>query len=300
MLAEEGEHLAPAIHRLLRPIERPVPIEKTVAGTVVAVELVRLAVLLELGLVLVHLLRARCAILLAHHHTATPQLGASVDVRPLAGIDEGVPPTRAGAEETNLAVVIGLRAHPRHGGFGIADHLGVGDAAFSAYLGGDVVRVAVAAATLALVQVRADREMAVMREPTRRLDVELAPARKMVDKHDARKGARTRWLGHVSRYRRSFVAFDGHVLAGHASVERHRSSSMGLGRRSIGPSERRPSFQSNAWPRIQKTRTAMTRTREPARRSAVPGPASVRLISKFCATGHRYQRPRPAYGRDRQ
>src|SRR5271165_7103545 len=311
MLAEEGEHLAPAIHRLLRPIERPVPIEKAVAGTVVAVELVRLAVLLELGLVLVHLLRARCAILvaeqaeqraaevlrhvdrrdgrlgiellLAHHHTATPQLGASVDVRPLAGIDEGVPPTRAGAEETNLAVVIGLRAHPRHGGFGIADHLGV-----------------VAAATLALVQVRADREMAVMREPTRRLDVELAPARKMVDKHDARKGARTRWLGHVSRYRRSFVAFDGHVLAGHASVERHRSSSMGLGRRSIGPSERRPSFQSNAWPRIQKTRTAMTRTREPARRSAVPGPASVRLISKFCATGHRYQRPRPAYGRDRQ
>ena len=125
----------------------------------------------------------------------------------------------AGAEKTNLAVVIGLRAHPLHGGFGIADHLGVGNAAFGAHLGADVVRVGVAASTLALVEVGADREIAVMRQPTRRLDVELAPAREMVDKHDARKGARTRWSGHVSRYRRSLVAFDGHVLAGHASVE---------------------------------------------------------------------------------
>ena len=47
MLAEEGEHLAPSIHRLLGPVEWPVPIEEAVAGTVVAVELVRLAVLLE-------------------------------------------------------------------------------------------------------------------------------------------------------------------------------------------------------------------------------------------------------------
>src|SRR6202047_3429207 len=104
MLAEEGEHLAPAVHCLLWPVERPVPIEEAVAGTVVAVELVRLAVLLELGLVLVHLLGARRAVviaedaderatevlghldrrdgslgvelLLAHYHAAAPQLGA--------------------------------------------------------------------------------------------------------------------------------------------------------------------------------------------------------------------------------
>src|SRR5271167_3585915 len=128
MLAEEGEYLAPAIHCLLGPIERPVPVEEAVAGTVVAVELVGLAVLLQLGLVLVHLLRARCAILvaeqaeqraakvlrhvdwrdgrlgiellLAHHHAATPQLDASIGVVPLAGIDEGVPAARAGAEKT--------------------------------------------------------------------------------------------------------------------------------------------------------------------------------------------------------
>src|SRR6185503_12255514 len=65
VLAEERPYLAPAIHCLLGPIERPVPIEEAVARTVVAVELVRLAVLLERGLVLVHLLRARCAILVA-------------------------------------------------------------------------------------------------------------------------------------------------------------------------------------------------------------------------------------------
>jgi hypothetical protein len=41
------------------------PIEEAVAGAVVAVEFVRLAVLLEFGLMLVHLLGARRAILVA-------------------------------------------------------------------------------------------------------------------------------------------------------------------------------------------------------------------------------------------
>src|ERR1019366_6959374 len=65
MLAEEGEHLAPGIHCLLRSVEWPVPIEDAVASAVVAVELVHLAVLLELGLVLVHLFGARRAVVVA-------------------------------------------------------------------------------------------------------------------------------------------------------------------------------------------------------------------------------------------
>ena len=77
------------------------------------------------------------------------------------------------------------------GAFGIADHLRVSNAALSAHLGGDVVGIAVAASSLPLVQVGADREITVMREPSRRLDVELAPAREMVDEDDARKGAGT-------------------------------------------------------------------------------------------------------------
>src|SRR5215470_2875141 len=59
MLAEEGENLAPAIHGLLGPVKRPVPVEEAVAGAVVAMEFVGLAVFLEFGLVLVNLLRAR-------------------------------------------------------------------------------------------------------------------------------------------------------------------------------------------------------------------------------------------------
>src|SRR5438876_3491592 len=172
MLAEEGEHLAPAIHCLLGPVERPVPIEDAVASAVVAVEFVHLAVLLELGLVLVHLLGARRAViiaeyaeqraaqvlrhldrrdrrlgielLLAHHHAAAPELGAGVDVLSLAGIDEGVPATRTGAENADLAVMVGLPAHPLHRSLGIADHLAVGNAALGAHFGGDVVRVALA------------------------------------------------------------------------------------------------------------------------------------------------------------
>src|ERR1700736_6790505 len=65
MLAEEGEQLAPGIHALFGPVDRPVPIEEAVASTVVAMEFVRLAVLLEFGLVLVHLFGARCAVVIA-------------------------------------------------------------------------------------------------------------------------------------------------------------------------------------------------------------------------------------------
>src|SRR5260370_18657720 len=244
MLAEEGEHLAPAIHCLLGPVEWPVPIEDAVAGSVVAVELVHLAVLLELGLVLIHLLGARRAVvvaeyaeqraaevlrhfdrrdgrlgielLLAHHHAAAPEVDACVDVLPLAGIDEGVPTTRPAAENADLAIVIGLRAYPLHCGLGVADHLRSGNAAVGAHFGRDVVCVALART---LIEASAHREIAAMLYPTRRLHVELSPAREMVDKHNARKGAWTRRLGHISGNRGFLVAFDGHVLASHASVE---------------------------------------------------------------------------------
>src|SRR5262249_9974516 len=101
MLAEESEHLAPTVHCLFGAVERSVPIPDAVAGTVVAVELVRLVVLLEFSFVLVHLLGARSPVvvaeyaderaaevlrhidrrdrrlvielLLAHHHAAAPE-----------------------------------------------------------------------------------------------------------------------------------------------------------------------------------------------------------------------------------
>src|ERR1043165_5853738 len=65
VLAEEREHLAPGVHRLLAAVERPVPIIEAVAGAVVAVEFVGLAVLLQRRLMLVHLLGARRAVVVA-------------------------------------------------------------------------------------------------------------------------------------------------------------------------------------------------------------------------------------------
>src|SRR4051812_47631007 len=122
ILAEEGEHLAPRIHRLFGAIERPVPVIEAVAGAVIAIELVGLAEFLERSLMLVHLLGARRAVIvaedteqrtgevlghvdgrdrrffvklfLAHHDAATPHVDASVDILLLARIDEGVPPAR--------------------------------------------------------------------------------------------------------------------------------------------------------------------------------------------------------------
>ncbi len=100
-----------------------------------------------------------------------------VDVLLLAGIDEGVAAAGAGAEQADLAVEVGLgRAstarRPR-----CRRPSGSRRCRRGAHLGGDVVRIAVAAAALALIEVGADRHVAVMREPPGRLDVKLAPSR---------------------------------------------------------------------------------------------------------------------------
>src|SRR5450631_3455009 len=118
--------------------------------------------------------------------------------------------------EDAVAGTVGLRSHPLHCSLGIADHLGVGNTAVGAHFGGDVVRVTLART---LIEIGADREIAVVCQPTGRLDVELAPAREMVDKYYARKRARAGRLGHIRRNRGSIVAFDGDVLASHASVK---------------------------------------------------------------------------------
>src|SRR5579859_3091903 len=55
VLVEEGKDLAPAIHCLLLPVERPIVVKEAVAGAIVAMELVVLTVLLELRLVRVHI-----------------------------------------------------------------------------------------------------------------------------------------------------------------------------------------------------------------------------------------------------
>ena len=134
----------------------------------------------------------------------------------LGGVDHGVPPAGAGAEQADLAVEVGLGAHPGDGGGGIGHHLRVRNAAFGAHLGGDVVRMALARA---LIEIGADRHVAMMREAARRLDVELAPAGEVMDEHDAGEGALTFRPGHVGGDRGSLVAVDGDVLARHASIE---------------------------------------------------------------------------------
>ena len=154
--------------------------------------------------------------------------GKADDVAAKVRAEGGVPDAQV-IGDTEGAVAW-LRNNPTHNGkvgvwgtcsggrqtFLYACHTKSIDAAVGAHLGGDVVRVALAGA---LIKIGADREIAVMREPARRLDIEFAPARKMVDEHHARKGAGTRGLRHVGDDRGSLVAADGHVLAGHASVE---------------------------------------------------------------------------------
>src|SRR5688572_28518032 len=205
-----------------------------------------LAVLLELGLVLVHLLGAWRAVLVAeeaeqragqilgeidgrhrrfrvevlfrHHDAAAPQLDAGVHVLLLAGVEEGMTAARAGAEDADLAVVALLRAHPFDGAFGVADDLRVGHAPFGADLGADVVGIAEARA---LIQVGADGEVAVVRELARHLDVELAPAGEMMHEHDAGERAISGGAGGVGGDIGAPVALDLDLLARDAAVSRH-------------------------------------------------------------------------------
>ena len=83
VLAEEGEYAAPAVHGLFGPIEGPVPIEEAVAGAIVAVELVRLALPLEFGLVLLE-----CDRKLFIHHEATTAAGFGFAAGTVGGGDQ--------------------------------------------------------------------------------------------------------------------------------------------------------------------------------------------------------------------
>lgn len=128
-----------------------------------------------------------------------------------------MPTAGAGAEEANLAIVFGLRAHPLHGRLRVADHLSIGNATLGTDFRRNIVRVAGASA---LVEIGADREISMMREPTRRPDIKFAPAGEMMDEHDSRKRARTRGLRRIGLNRRSFVALEAHVPTRHSPIKR--------------------------------------------------------------------------------
>src|SRR6516225_6103939 len=77
MLAEEREHLAPAVERLLRPISDAGGIEERMAGTVVAVKLVLLAELFQHRLGAIDLIAVGILIVVAEEaeQRATQLLG---------------------------------------------------------------------------------------------------------------------------------------------------------------------------------------------------------------------------------
>src|SRR5262245_55968868 len=102
----------------------------------------------------------------------------------------------AGSEHADLAVLARLCAQPLHGALGVADDLGVRNATLGAHLGGHVIRVAL---PVALIEVGADRHVAIVREFARELAIDLAPAWQMMDEHHPREGPRPRWACHIGR-----------------------------------------------------------------------------------------------------
>ena len=140
----------------------------------------------------------------------------------MTGIKERVTSTRARADDADLAVEIGLAAQPLHRALRIADDLLIRNAALGAYFCRDIVGLPFAGA---VIEVMADRRIAVMREPPGRLAVPLVPARRMMNQHDARKRAGVRRPRDIRRNGVTLVALDRNGFRNHASVSHTRSSS---------------------------------------------------------------------------
>src|SRR5262249_62044606 len=82
MLAEEGEDFVPAVERLLWAVGGAGGVEKSVAGTVVTVELIVLAEFLEHGFGAVYLIAVGVLVVVAEQaEQRTQQLGRQVDGR---------------------------------------------------------------------------------------------------------------------------------------------------------------------------------------------------------------------------
>ena len=96
-------------------------------------------------------------LLLADHHAARPRAGAGVDIPALAGIDEGMPAARARADRPTLPLWLGCARIHFTAASVSPTYCGVGNAAIGAHLGGDVVGIALART---LIEVGADREIA--------------------------------------------------------------------------------------------------------------------------------------------
>src|SRR5262245_48647509 len=194
------------------PGDRPdVRVEKSVAGAVVAVELVSLAELFEHGFGAVHLVAVGVFVVVAEQaeqrtaqfrreidgrdralgvellgvvddDVAAPAIHRRVDAVERAGGEIGMTPARAEADHSDPAVGIGLGAQKLHAARGVAQHLLVGDAAGRAYAGADVVGGACAYAEI---EVRRDRRQSMMGELAGRLLDPFIPPRHVMDQHHA-------------------------------------------------------------------------------------------------------------------
>src|SRR5665213_205683 len=189
--------------------------ENGVAGIVVAVELVGLAVLLQGRLGLVDVVRGRVAVLVAEQaherrldalgevdrgdrlfrgqrrfvddDVAAPAIDRGVDAAAEpAGAEVGLAAARAEADDADLAGRVALLAQEGDRAGDVADDLVVGVAAVAAHLGDHRLVGAVADPAI---EARRDRGIAVMGEFARDFAGPLVPAGHVMDDDDAREWA---------------------------------------------------------------------------------------------------------------
>ena len=148
-----------------------------------------------------------------HRSTAASMLLVLHANRKVCRPPEQVPNT------ATLPLSQGCATQPLHRAFGVADDLRIGNTALGANLGGDIVGFAVAGT---VIEVVADRRVAVMSELAGRLEVPLIPARRVMHEHDARERAGAQRPSRIGRDRLMLVAVDRDSLCNHALVSHGR------------------------------------------------------------------------------
>src|SRR5215468_7886922 len=247
MLAEPGQHLLPAVYRRVLAIERAVHREERVAGIVVGVEFVRLAVLLERGFRLRRVVGGRPRVLHAEQskqralqilgevdgrhgltgrqllshgdHASAIAVNGGIEAAERARGEVGLPAAGAIADDADLAVQIRQRAeivdralHVAHGAI-IGHPAGRADA-----------RAVLLRGCLALpeMEVGRDRHEAMMSEAASDLLGRPVPARHVMDDDDAGERFAAKRSGEIGVDQVAVMPTHRHCLS-HLAFVWHRS-----------------------------------------------------------------------------
>src|SRR6266571_8027349 len=252
MLLEKREHLLPAVNRRLWTIAYTGIVEEAVPCARVHVKLVVLPILLQLLLQLADTLGCRvlvlfskqaeewtgqvlrivdgcdwlcgCQFLLCLYHVSAPTIDGCVEGFCSARDEEGLTSTRTGPEDSDLPIVERQRLEIAGRGVDVSDYARIRYSSGPSNLCRHIIRAAVAKSE---VDVWTYRQVTVVGELSRKLAIQLVPARHVMNQHHPGKGSGTQWsrivgVDYLSIMARQHNGLGKHSLIHVSRIRMHR------------------------------------------------------------------------------